>query len=236
MTSNTEPSTSSKPALAPPRRRRQEERSAETRERLIAAAIEAICELGYPEATTTVISVRAGVSRGALQHHFASRADLIIAVIDAVATELNFRLDVAALAAMPLEARVEMLVEHYWRVFDGPMFRAALNIWLAIAGDPVLARRLRSRLGEIQEDIVRSWHVLFADQPRTDAELSSVRRLCMATVRGYAISRMFDTTRSWQHDRGVLCRMVLDALRAEPNSSTSNAKPAPIHDEAGGSL
>ncbi len=42
------------------RRRTQEERSAETRERLIAATIECICELGYRDATTAVIAERAG--------------------------------------------------------------------------------------------------------------------------------------------------------------------------------
>ena len=81
-------------AAAPRTRRSQEQRSAETRERLIVAAIECIERVGYVEATTTLIAQQANVSRGALQHHFATKADLIVAVIDRVSEELNLRFDV----------------------------------------------------------------------------------------------------------------------------------------------
>lgn len=194
------------------RRRTQEERSAATRERLVAAALDCIGELGYPEATTTVIAARAGVSRGALQHHFAARADLIVAAIEAVATALNRRFDVAALGALPLEQRVEAVIDHYWQVFSSPMFRAALSIWLAVASDQVLGRRLKARMVRIRREIA-PWRALFAELGRNDAELSSIRRTAMAAVRGYAIARMFGAAELWRRDRAVLCRMVLGELR-----------------------
>jgi AcrR family transcriptional regulator len=210
----------------PPRRRRsQEERSTETREGLVRAAIECLCDFGYRDATTSVIAARAGVSRGALQHHFASRADLVIAVIDSVATELNFRFDLAALAETPLPARVAAVIEHYWQVFDSRMFRAALNVWLAVPGDPVLARRLAARLGDLQEQIVGSWHGLFAELGRSDAELSAVRRTVMAAVRGYAIARVFGPAEHWSEDRAVLCDMTLTALRRAKRRSRNLSPP-----------
>src|SRR3546814_13069479 len=58
------------------RRRTQEERSAETRESLVAAAIEVLAEVGYVAATTAAIAERASVSRGAIQYHFESKTDL----------------------------------------------------------------------------------------------------------------------------------------------------------------
>jgi len=127
-------------------RRSQEQRSAETRERLLVAAIDCIGRSGYVDATTTLIAQRAKVSRGALQHHFASKADLIVAVIDRVADELNLRFDVAALTAEPLERRVAAIVDRYWDVFMGPSFRAVLSISLSVAGEPALARRLTASL------------------------------------------------------------------------------------------
>jgi len=196
------------------RPRTQEERSAATRERLIAATLDCIAELGYPEATTTVIAERAGLSRGALQHHFASRTDLIVTAIEAVAAELNLRFDAAGLASIPLDQRVAAIVDHYWKVFSSPMFRAALSIWLAVGADPVLGRRLRERVVRFRNDI-GPWQTVFADVGHGDAELAALRRTVMAAVRGYAISRMFGVTELWRRDRPVLCRMVLSALRRD---------------------
>ena len=69
---------------APARRRTQEERSAATQTRLLDAAVECLVELGYGATTTTVVAERAGVSRGAQLHHFATRADLVGAAVQHV--------------------------------------------------------------------------------------------------------------------------------------------------------
>ena len=61
------------------RRRSQSERSAETIEALLDATIATISELGYHRATTAEICARAGVTHGALFHHFTTRVDLVIA-------------------------------------------------------------------------------------------------------------------------------------------------------------
>ena len=59
---------------APPRERRsQTERTAETRERVMAAVVESIAEVGYPKTTANEIARRAGVTWGAVQHHFGER-------------------------------------------------------------------------------------------------------------------------------------------------------------------
>src|SRR3546814_18096579 len=66
-----------------------------TRESLVAAAIEVLAEVGYVAATTAAIAERASVSRGAIQYHFESKNDLVVAIMEAIAVELNFRFDVA---------------------------------------------------------------------------------------------------------------------------------------------
>src|SRR5258706_10023170 len=71
-----------------PARRPQAERSAETRSRLIAAAIACLHRLGYSATTVTVVAEEAGVSRGAMTHQFPAKTDLMLAVVRAV-----FRLD-----------------------------------------------------------------------------------------------------------------------------------------------
>ena len=65
-----------------PRSSLQEERSAETRRRLLEAAIACLNERGYTGTTTTEIAGRAGVSRGAQVHHFRHKEELVIGALE----------------------------------------------------------------------------------------------------------------------------------------------------------
>ena len=195
-------------------RRPQEERSADTRQRLIAAAIEMIAQVGYASATTSMIADRAAVSRGAIQYHFAAKADLTVAIMEAIGAELNFRFDVAQLAGQPLDARLAAMIEHYWEVFRGPMFRAGLSIWIAIAGDAVLMARVEACLRNLRGDVATVWQRLFSDARCSEAELASVLHIIMATMRGSAIAFMGGrSSANFAAEREQLRRMALAALQ-----------------------
>ncbi len=193
--------------------RRAQERSGETRARLVAAAIDCIAGLGYTAATTPVIADRAGVTRGALQYHFSSRADLDVAVIDHVMTEFNFRVDTRELAPKPLETRVDALIDAYWKAFTGPMFRAALNIWLGVVSDPPLAQRLQDHLTGRVSRIEQNWQDIFKDTGRSAEELTTIRHIMMASARGHAIERFFYPNATGDKEKALLREMTLRALR-----------------------
>jgi AcrR family transcriptional regulator len=65
-------------------RQPQQDRSRATRQRLLEAAIECLAEVGWAGSTVAVVAERAGVSRGAAQHHFPTREDLFAAAVDYV--------------------------------------------------------------------------------------------------------------------------------------------------------
>jgi AcrR family transcriptional regulator len=68
---------------------RQAERRASTRAKLVAAARELFAREGYAAVGTEAIVRRAGVTRGALYHQFASKEDLFLAVYEEVERELT---------------------------------------------------------------------------------------------------------------------------------------------------
>ena len=74
--------------LAKPVRRTQAERSATTRARILDAAVNCLFAAGYGATTTVSVAAAAAVSRGAMLHHFPSKADLMLATL-AHAIELN---------------------------------------------------------------------------------------------------------------------------------------------------
>jgi AcrR family transcriptional regulator len=81
------------------------ERVAETREALIAAARELFGQRGFAAVGTEEIARSAGMTRGALYHHFESKEDLFRAVYEAVERDLVEQIAATALAAAdPVEA------------------------------------------------------------------------------------------------------------------------------------
>lgn len=74
-------------------------RSSATRRKLIGAARELFAARGYADVGTTEIVQAAGVTRGALYHQFADKAELLAAVVDEIDGEMTQQLASGAMAA-----------------------------------------------------------------------------------------------------------------------------------------
>jgi AcrR family transcriptional regulator len=99
-------------------------RGAATRERLLAAARRLFGERGYEATSIGSVLDASGVARGALYHHFQSKAELFDAVLADVLIEIAERTATAAAGSKdPL---------------DG--LRAGSHAWLAMALDPAIQR------------------------------------------------------------------------------------------------
>jgi AcrR family transcriptional regulator len=86
-------------------RRSQAERSQATRETLIGAARRLFAKRGYAGVGTEEIVRAAGLTRGALYHHFGGKRELLAAVYERIEGELSERIASGALGASnPLEA------------------------------------------------------------------------------------------------------------------------------------
>ena len=77
---------------APRARRTQEERSASTRQAIVAAATRIIAERGFANAGIDEIARAAGVSKGALYHHYPDKVDVLAAVYEDIETRLADRI------------------------------------------------------------------------------------------------------------------------------------------------
>src|SRR5436305_2988054 len=59
---------------------RTEARKAETRERIVSAALDQLAEGGYASASVQAVAARAGIATGSVYRHFPSKADLFTEV------------------------------------------------------------------------------------------------------------------------------------------------------------
>ena len=188
-------------------RRTQAERRAETRAALLDATAGCLVERGYSHTSTNDIIRLAGVSRGALLHHFASKAELLGAAVEHVANrcEMEFR---EAFAALPVEERtLERAVDQLWEIFRGPSFDAALELLVAARTDRELRSVLQRVLKQFERNVAADFGVLFpAAASGEGADARAIVRFAFAALQGAAIA----------HDIGLdgQARDIVEMLRA----------------------
>ncbi|MFC4944858.1 TetR/AcrR family transcriptional regulator [Pseudonocardia sp. GCM10023141] len=172
-----------------PVRRTQEQRSAAMRRRILDATVRCLQEDGYAGTTTVRVVERAGVTRGALAHHFASKADMVAAAVSHIAAtrtaELLPRLEAARAAADPVDAGLELL----WSVHQGPLFAAVVELWVAARTDPELQRKVVLVEQETNATIVEYARTLFGPGGQRTAVRHAVFT-AMDTVRGLLLTRV----------------------------------------------
>ena len=178
-------------ARKPRVRRSQEERSTETRRRLIEAAIEVMRKDGYANLTISKVTQSAGLTNGAMQHHFPSRDDLVMALLDAVYPVLEISFDSIAAEELTPHARIARLVDILWAIYSKPEYLAVWDIALGARGDP----KLWAQVGNYQRHIsmhIRSEFVrLFADLDISREDADRVLSVVVAAIRGLALQSMF---------------------------------------------
>ena len=116
----------------------QQTRSRATRKRLLDATIDMLAAEGWSATTVALVAERAGVSRGAAQHHFPTRESLITAALEATFDELTARASAVDDTIPDGPGRVEAVVGRAVDVYTGLHFKAALQVWSAAASDPAL--------------------------------------------------------------------------------------------------
>lgn len=177
------PAPASKPA-----RRRQVDRTAETRRRIIDATTACLFKTGYSAVTFSTVSKEAGVSRGIITYHFATKADLMVAVRDTIYSDERHVLE-------ETQSRIgaaEYLRELPRLVLAGMRREPAIavnEILLAARADPELTGKLRATEKDIDQRILTRLKGLYAEAGATPpANLSTIIHLAVSTFRGLAIA------------------------------------------------
>jgi AcrR family transcriptional regulator len=168
-------------------RRTQEERTAKTRMALIDAAIAVIGERGYAGASTTLIAQRAAVSRGAMLHHFATRAVLMADVVRHV-----FDHEMAEYEDIRVRTGLGNHLYDWprllWAVLGRPSGMAVLEILQATRSDAELAALVVPMQEAVEQSALKVMRGAFGGD---DAQALAVMRLMVWSVRGLSIAERY---------------------------------------------
>lgn len=175
-------------------RRTQAERIEDTRRRILDAAVDLLAARGYAGLRIADVAEAAGVSRGAQTHHFPSKDELVVAVVEHVFLRASEQARGRATRARPtVDEAVKALLDDSQEFFFSELFLIALD--LAIQG------RLRNDSDEVGQisaatrlPVEDNWRAALVDSgvPRNVAD--DLLWLTISIVRGLAVRRL------WQHD------------------------------------
>lgn len=205
----------------PPLRRTQAERRAATRSRVLEATIDCVVEYGYADTSTRRIAERAGVTVGALQHHFAGKSDLIAAAMRALSDRLatEFMTDVERVDDLeddidaPME-RIARLLDRVWEAHRSPLFVGGLELLIAARTDPALRQSMGEATRALSIQIADGMLAVFPDLIATPG-FAEIVLLGLATFRGLALMGMddgVDADQLWAIARPQLLRSLESTL------------------------
>lgn len=178
--------TTTQPIAKSPRRT-QETRSLETRARLIEAALTALFENGYARTTTADIADRAGVSRGALTHHFANKDDLVAQAVDH-----QLHASTAEIRALATQMREQTLsldgfLDHLWSMFSGQLFFVTLEHVAEARHNDHLRARLVPVVREFHASLDQIWREFFRDSRLSEMEIEKTLNATLCLLRGMGL-------------------------------------------------
>ncbi len=177
-------------------------RGDDTHAKIIDETVRCIVEEGFPAATAKHVAERAGVTWGVIQYHFGDRNGLLMAVVDDGVAKLVESLSTADVSDLPLQSRIETVVDIAWDCYSSPTSMAAFEILQATRGS--LGDSSRRHLLEMN-DAISALGRLISDDP-ADREVAEV---IWAALRGMVLAQMvIGEAIDWQKERRMLVGMA----------------------------
>ena len=105
-------------------RKHQTPKSIATRKSILDATIQCFVEIGYHRTTTTEISKRANVTRGAVQYYFPTTPDVLRASIEHLLAEWTSEYTAALQKRPPGANKYEFAIDTYWEFIQNPLYVA----------------------------------------------------------------------------------------------------------------
>jgi AcrR family transcriptional regulator len=144
----------------------QDEKTAETRRRLLDAAILCLIDRGYANTTTSEVAERAGLSRGAQLYHFPKKEELLTSAVEHLFGLMFGELREKVGLLTNENDRRAAAIDSLWEIANGRLATAWIELVVASRTDSYLRDSVRAVNDRMAEFIDRSFKELF---PHTDA-------------------------------------------------------------------
>ncbi|GAB1261317.1 TetR/AcrR family transcriptional regulator [Aurantivibrio plasticivorans] len=199
---------------SPRPRRTNAERSAETIEKILEAAIKCIYDAGYAGTSINSVALIAGVSKGAAQHHFANKAELMLSVAKRC-LEIHNQIRWSVYSKYPPGSqRIEQSSEASWEVVNDPSYTALIEIMMASRNDEELRNGMTPILETIYEERQRGVDMMCEEFNLERTPLvETLIRTHVTALRGIAIGLMFNPDKDAFREELAMMQRYENAMR-----------------------
>ena len=169
--------------------RTQAERRAVTRRALLDAAIDLLMNKGLGASSLAAVARHAGMTTGAVQHHFKTKAALMRAVISERLFDRSVLAEQTDLTDASLEERSAALVAQQWQFYGNPKYIAIWDIILGARADSDIREEIlswqQSGVSALEAEISK----LFSAENLNVQQVQSIQYFMNAHLRGLALLR-----------------------------------------------
>ncbi len=186
----------------------QAQKSAMTRDRILDAAISCFINQGYTNVTTAKVASAAGVSRGAMLHHFPSKTELIQAAIEYLHDKLveDFTQRVKAIPdSLRGKKHRRAGLDAYWEHLTSDLFMAYHELCVAGRTDPELREILEKSTVTFDQHVRSSTTELFKEWADMGDRFLLAMDVTKFMMEGMAVGQMVG-------DREARVQRLLDYL------------------------
>jgi AcrR family transcriptional regulator len=189
-------------------RRSNVDRSATTRRQIFEATVKLLDSSGYGAVTNIRVADEAGVSRGAMMHHFPTRQDLLVATLEYAYDKVSiFRRSVLS-KLPPGLPRYRALIELAWTTARMPESVASSEIRTGSRSDPEIRAAVAPMMSRLSDDYGRLVGRLVREAGLTPTpEIQGLTAITVLTMRSLAVN-------TFTYPREQLVRNALGALKA----------------------
>ncbi len=180
------------PTTAPAQpRRSQAERRLTTRTALLDASIAVLVEQGSRGFTTTEVCGRARLSQGSLFRHFATKDDLLAAVVEALFAQLRTEYELRFDAIAPGERTMSSALALLWEQMSDERLHAAFDLYTDARTDPRLQASLHPVVTSHVDNIFELGRELLGELGGTsDDDTRAIIELAILSMQGLMLNNM----------------------------------------------
>jgi AcrR family transcriptional regulator len=206
-----------------------QQRAVITRAGLLEAVVANLIETGYGNTTIRVVAERAGTSPGALQHHFGTRDQMIVAALAFLFDEFIRRLDhllSQAPAARGPAAEAREIVATMWDFYGSELNVAVQEIVVGARTHPALHQEITALREKIVASYMAPWKKLMAHTTLPPQQQTDLMQFAISTLRGLALIHLYqhEDQRFFARQLKILGSVIAQAIESGAFDPSPQAK------------
>ena len=200
--------------------RTQEERTAATRASLVQSTLDLLLSKGYAATTAGEIAAQAGLTRGALSHHFSGKDELVVEAFDHHLTLVTA--DIRSYAGLLHGGALSLddFIDRVWTIMSGRFFMLTLEEITAARHNDYLRVRLARRTRVFHDALDGIWTHFFAGTGLGGADVDVMLNATLCLLRGMGVQTVL-------RDDPVYYRRLLHFWKTMLAGQIAAARPGP---------